>query len=352
MLDQKIAIHRILDANLDRAREGLRTIEEWCRFGLDNQEMANSCKQMRQELAICHKDEYKMARDTANDVGTQLTHTQEESRETLKHVLQANLARVQEALRVLEEYGKLSDRQLATKMKQMRYQTYTLESELLGKSVQKLLSQCSLYLVTSPVDNLLTVVESALKGGLKLVQYRSKNENDGVRWQQAQALKQLCDRYGALFLINDRVDIALAVDADGVHLGQTDLPVAVARQILGKNKIIGQSTTSPEEMVKALATDVDYIGVGPVHETPTKAGKKASGLEYVRYAQENATVPWFAIGGIDNSNVEDVLQAGATRVAVVRAIMEAENPQAETQKFCQILGQGKNWQSMKKTVNA
>jgi thiamine-phosphate pyrophosphorylase len=172
-----------------------------------------------------------------------------------------------------------------------------------------------------------------LKGGLKLVQYRSKNEPDGVRWQQAQDLKKICDRYGALFLVNDRVDIALAVDADGVHLGQTDLPVAVARQILGPNKIIGQSTTSPEEMAKSLASDVDYIGVGPVYETPTKAGKKASGLEYVRYAQENATVPWFAIGGIDHSNVADVVQAGAQRVAVVRAIMEADNPQAETQKF-------------------
>jgi thiamine-phosphate pyrophosphorylase len=333
MLDQQTAIHRILDANLDRAREGLRTIEEWCRFGLNNQEMANNCKQMRQELASCHKDEYKLARDTANDVGTQLTHPQEESRETLTHLLQANLARVQEALRVLEEYGKLSNSQLASKMKQMRYQTYTLETDLLGKSPQKLLSQCSLYLVTSPVNNLLTVVESALKGGLKLVQYRSKNENDGIRWQQAQALKQLCDRYGALFLVNDRVDLALAVDADGVHLGQTDLPVAVARQILGKHKIIGQSTTNPEEMAKALATDVDYIGVGPVYETPTKAGKKASGLEYIRYAKENATVPWFAIGGIDNSNVENVVAAGATRVAVVRAIMEADNPQTETQEF-------------------
>ena len=337
MLDQQTAIHRILDANLDRAREGLRTIEEWCRFGLDNQEMAKSCKQMRQELASCHKPEYKIARDTTNDVGTQLTHPQEETRETLTNLLQANLARVQEALRVLEEYTKLSEPKLAGVMKQMRYQAYILETELLGKSPQKLLSQCSLYLVTSPVDNLLTVVESALKGGLKLVQYRSKNENDGVRFQQAQALKQLCDRYGALFLVNDRVDIALAVDADGVHLGQTDLPVAVARQILGQNKIIGQSTTNPEEMAKALATDVDYIGVGPVHETPTKAGKKASGLEYVRYARDNATVPWFAIGGIDNSNVEKVIQAGAKRVAVVRAIMEADNPQTQTQKFCNVL---------------
>ena len=339
MLNQQTAIYRILDANLDRAREGLRTIEEWYRFALDNQEMANNCKQMRQQLANYHKQEYKIARDTVNDVGTDLTHPQEEKRENLTNLLQANLGRVQEALRVLEEYGKLSDSQFAAVMKQMRYQVYTLETELLGQSPKPLLSQCSLYLVTSPVDNLLAVVESALKGGLKLVQYRSKNENDGVRFQQAQDLKKLCDRYDALFLVNDRVDIALAVDADGVHLGQTDLPVAVARKILGKNKIIGQSTTSPEEMAKALATDVDYIGVGPVHETPTKAGKKAAGLEYVRYAVENSTVPWFAIGGIDAGNVADVVQAGAKGVAVVRAIMIADNPQIETEQLLQKIEQ-------------
>ena len=339
MLNQQTAIYRILDANLDRAREGLRTIEEWYRFALDNQEMANNCKQMRQQLASYHKQEYKIARDTVNDVGTDLTHPQEEKRENLTNLLQANLGRVQEALRVLEEYGKFSDSQFASVMKQIRYQVYTLESELLGKSAKPLLSQCSLYLVTSPVANLSVVVESALKGGLKLVQYRSKNENDRVRFQQAQDLKKLCDRYGALFLVNDRVDIALAVDADGVHLGQTDLPVAVARKILGKNKIIGQSTTSPEEMAKALATDVDYIGVGPVHETPTKAGKKAAGLEYVRYAVENSTVPWFAIGGIDVTNVEEVVKSGAKGVAVVRAIMVADNPQIETEKLLQKIEQ-------------
>ena len=333
MINQQTAIYRILDANLDRAREGLRIIEEWCRFGLNNQGIVKQCKQMRQELARWHQPEYKAARDTINDVGTDLTHPQELNREDLNHLLQANLSRVQEALRVLEEYGKLSAPQFAASMKQMRYQTYTLESQLLLTKTKQLLSQSSLYLVTSPVDNLLAVVESALKGGLKLVQYRSKDAVDQIRWQEAKELKDLCHRYGAIFLVNDRLDIALGVDADGVHLGQTDLPVATARKILGADKIIGQSTTNPDEMAKALASDVDYIGVGPVHETPTKAGKKAAGLEYVRYAAQNATIPWFAIGGIDRSNVADVINAGAKAVAVVRAIMIANNPQEETEKL-------------------
>ncbi|MBD2395927.1 thiamine phosphate synthase [Cyanobacterium aponinum UTEX 3222] len=332
-MEQKQAIYRILDANLDRAREGLRIIEEWCRFGLNNQTMAESCKQMRQELSQWHSPEIRAARDTVNDVGTTLTHPKEEKRENLDSVLLANLCRIQEALRVLEEYSKLINGKFALTMKQMRYQVYTLESQLMNKNNHQLLSQSSLYLVTSPVENLYEVVESALQGGLKLVQYRHKDETDVVRYEQASKLKQLCHKYNALFLVNDRIDLALAVNADGVHLGQTDLPISVARQLLGKDKIIGKSTTNPEEMKNAIADQVDYIGVGPVYETPTKAGKKAAGLEYVRYAQENASIPWFAIGGIDETNIEDVVKAGATNVAVVRAIMVADNPKEVTQNL-------------------
>lgn len=333
MINQQTAIYRILDANLDRAREGLRIVEEWCRFGLNDKEMAINCKEMRQELASWHSSELRTARDTPNDVGTDVTHPQEAERENLPDLLQANLCRVQEALRVLEEYAKLYDVEFAAAMKQMRYQVYSLESKLFGQSRFQLLAQSSLYLVTSPVDNFFTVVESALKGGLKLVQYRHKDQDDLIKLKEAYKLKQLCNNYNALLIINDRIDIALAVNADGIHLGQTDCPVGLARQILGTGKIIGKSTTNPQEMAKAMSDGADYIGVGPVYETPTKAGKKAAGLEYVRYAQANATIPWFAIGGIDCNNIRDVIKAGATRVAVVRAIMAAENPTEETKNL-------------------
>jgi thiamine-phosphate pyrophosphorylase len=133
--------------------------------------------------------------------------------------------------------------------------------------------------------------------------------------------------------MNDRVDVALAVNADGVHLGQQDLPIAFARQILGPQRIIGRSTTNPEEMEKAIREGADYIGVGPVYETPTKPGKSAAGLGYVSYAAQNSPVPWFAIGSIDTMNLGEVLGAGAQRVAVVRAIMQAEQPTLTTQYF-------------------
>lgn len=326
-------INRILDANLDRAREGLRIIEEWCRFGLNHAQYTDECKQLRQELAKWHTPEIRAARDTPNDPGTELSHPQEEQRATVDHVLQANFCRIQEALRVLEEYGKLHSAEMGAACKQMRYRVYTLESNLTGHHRHQKLLRSHLYLVTSPTDNIFATVEAALQGGLTLVQYREKDADDETRIRVGQKLRDICHRYDALFIMNDRVDLALAVDADGVHLGQQDLPIAVARQILGPERIIGRSTTNPDEMKRAIEEGADYIGVGPVHATPTKPGKAAAGLDYVRYAVEHSPIPWFAIGGINVENLNDVLSARAERVAVVRAIMEAEQPTLITQFF-------------------
>ncbi|MBD6617088.1 thiamine phosphate synthase [Komarekiella sp. 'clone 1'] len=326
-------VHRILDANLDRAREGLRIIEEWCRFGLNDAQLTLECKHLRQEIAKWHTSELRAARDTPGDPGTELTHPQEEKRASIKSLLQANFCRTEEALRVLEEYGKLYHPNMSKACKQMRYQVYALESSLMGYQRHQLLWRSRLYLVTSPSETLLGTVEAALKGGLTLLQYRDKTADDSFRLEQAKKLRQLCHTYGALFIINDRVDLALAVDADGVHLGQQDMPIAMARQLLGSQRLIGRSTTNPDEMQGAIAEGADYIGVGPVYETPTKVGKAAAGLEYVSYAAKNCSIPWFAIGGIDANNINDVIDAGAERVAVVRSLMQAEQPTLVTQYF-------------------
>jgi thiamine-phosphate pyrophosphorylase len=326
-------VYRILDANLNRAREGLRIIEEWCRFGLNDAKLSGEFKYLRQEIAIWHTVELRLARDTLGDPGTDLTHPQEERRTNMTALLQANFCRVQEAFRVIEEYGKLYQPNMGQAFKQMRYHVYTLENSLMGDQRRQLLWRSHLYLVTSPADNLLDVVETALKGGLTILQYREKIADDILRLQLAQQLRKLCHNYNALLIVNDRVDLALAVDADGVHLGQKDLPIATTRQLLGTQKLIGRSTTNAVEMADAIAEGADYIGVGPVYETPTKAGKAAAGLEYVSYAAKNCQIPWFAIGGIDTSNVNQVIDAGAKRVAVVRSLMESEQPTLVTQYF-------------------
>jgi thiamine-phosphate pyrophosphorylase len=329
----EFAIFRILDANLDRAREGLRIVEEWCRFGLNSAEFTDECKHLRQELAKWHTSEIRAARDTPNDPGTELTHPQEQHRASITQVLQANFCRVEEALRVLEEYGKISLPDMAGACKQMRYRVYTLESSLIGHHRWQQLWRSHLYLVTSPSDNLFSTVEAALQGGLSLVQYRDKQADDLTRIHIGEKLRQICHKYNAIFIMNDRVDLALAVDADGVHLGQQDVPIALARQILGPKRLIGRSTTNPNEMEQAIREGADYIGVGPVYETPTKPGKAAAGLDYVCHAAAHATIPWFAIGSVNVDNLNEVLSAGAERVAVVRAIMEAEQPTLITQYF-------------------
>ena len=338
-------LFRILDANLDRAREGMRVIEEWCRFGLNDEAATAQLKHLRQEVARWHTPEIRLARDTPGDVGTALTHPQESTRSSLPKVLQVNFARTQEALRSLEEYGKLHSSEMAAACKQMRYQLYTLDSQIVGPMLQaesavpsaafqqrhQQLIDARTYLVTAPVPELslldwLGVIEAALRGGIAIVQYREKTADDEERLHVAKQMRSLCHQYGALFIVNDRVDIAAAADADGVHLGQHDLPMDIARSILGPDKIVGRSTTSPAELKRALDEKADYIGVGPVHETPTKPGKSAAGNEYVRYAAQHATMPWFTIGGLNADNLGPTLAAGATRVAVVRALMQADDP--------------------------
>jgi thiamine-phosphate pyrophosphorylase len=333
------ALLRILDANLDRAREGIRVVEEWARFALENGKLVDECKSLRHELAALQSPTICQSRNTPEDPGTSLSHPDEEKRSSLTGVVRANFVRTQEALRVLEEYGKLYDASFTAHIKNLRYRVYTLE-QVFNQSMstaQQVFTQCRLYLVTSPHPNLVEVVEQALLGGLRLVQLREKTSSDSEIMRLGRALRKLCTDHRALFILNDRPDLALALECDGVHVGQEDAGVALARRILGADAVIGRSTHRPTEAMAALAEGADYIGVGPVYATPTKAGREPVGLEYVRYCAEQIPLPGFAIGGLDLENIDKVLQAGGTRVAVVRAIMNAPDPKHTTQQFLEKL---------------
>jgi thiamine-phosphate pyrophosphorylase len=338
------AIERLLDANLDRAREGLRVLEDWARFALDRADLVARCKDMRQRLGRLHADRYKLARHTASDPAAGMGHPAQLERQDPSQVVGANASRVAEALRVLEEFGRGDAPALAVEAAAIRYQLYDLEVELLqavqlaaagGEARRRLLARCHLYLITGPVAGLEAMVEAALQGGVRLLQYRAKAEalapdgtplDDAARLQQARALRQLTARHGALFIVNDRIDLALAVGADGVHLGQGDLPPALARRLLGPACLIGRSTHHLAQLQQAVADGCDYVGVGPVHATPTKPGRAPVGLDYVRQAAGASPIPFFAIGGIDATNLGAVRAAGAARVAVVRAISAAADP--------------------------
>lgn len=189
------------------------------------------------------------------------------------------------------------------------------------------LANARLYLV---VDARPRVVEDALRGGVEIVQLRAKDTPDDELLEVASDFRRLCSRHDALFIVNDSAGLAARVGADGVHVGQDDMSVEEARTIVGPGRIVGLSTHSPEQITAARA---DYIGVGPVYETPTKPGREGVGLELVREAVRSSPVPWFAIGGIDSSNVHHVLSAGAERIAVARAIANATDPQTAAREL-------------------
>jgi len=337
---------RIIDANLNRATEALRVIEEIARFSLDNADFAREIKHIRHEVSVAIDQNYAellKSRDTEGDVGTFIKSTTE--RLELENVFKANFKRVQQALRVLAEYGQALGMETEV-FEQARYKSYTLEKKMFEELSEKIkikkLETKKLYLVTDRTkfasdDDFLDAVGASLKGGVQILQLREKTACAKEFLELAKKVKNLCAIYDTLFIINDRVDIAKIVAADGVHLGQDDIDICYAREIIGKDAIIGLSTHSIEQGMASLTSGADYIGVGPVFETPTKPGRKSVGLDYVTWASQNVNIPWFAIGGIDLGNVSEVINAGASRVAVVRAIINDKKPAEAAENFIKSL---------------
>jgi thiamine-phosphate pyrophosphorylase len=205
----------------------------------------------------------------------------------------------------------------------------------LGDERRARLRDARLYLVCGVGGDgrgdLRAFLDAALRGGVDVVQLREKDPavGDDALLRTARVFREACDAHGALFALNDRPDLTAAALADGVHVGQDDMPVAQARALVGEDVLLGRSTHTPAQVDDVAVADVDYFAVGPVHATPTKPGRPAVGLELIRHAASAPrAVPWFAIGGIDTSNVGAVVGAGAARVVVVRALTEAADPEA------------------------
>ena len=334
---------RIIDANLNRGVEALRVLEEISRFLLDDKSSSETLKLIRHEINALQEKDYDAllkARDTENDIGINIKNP--DKRTDIESIFKANIKRLQQVLRVLAEYSPDN----AAVFEDLRYKSYTLEKIMWNKLKDKynklILGNKKLYLVTNSDkfendDAFLDAVASALKGGVDILQLREKTMPANRIIELGKKIKLLCAEYGATFIVNDRVDIAYVLEADGVHLGQDDMDVESARKILGNNAIIGVSTHAPEQAQKAVADGADYIGMGPVFTTPTKPGRKSVGLEYVQWVSNNIDIPAFAIGGIDPDNVNEVIAHGAKRIAVVRAIINAENPEYAAKQFYSII---------------
>jgi len=327
---------RIIDVNLNRAREAARVVEDYCRFALDDRILTEELKAIRHALADLSARfparRLLAARDTVHDVGTTLTAPGEYKRDDPSDVATVNLKRLQESLRCLEEFGKSLAPDLGREFEKLRYHSYTLERAVRNPSgSRQRLARARLYLLVTSSQcrgSWDQTILGAIKGGVDIIQLREKTLSDRELISRARSIRQWTREAGVLFIVNDRPDIARLVEADGVHLGQDDLSVDEARRILGPQFLIGVSTHSITQVRQAILAGADYLGIGPVFPSRTKSFDEYPGLDFVREATAGTTLPSFAIGGIGPDNLERVVAAGARRVAVGSAVLESDDPES------------------------
>ncbi len=328
---------RIIDANLNRAGEGLHLLEDLARLMLNDAGLSQQLKTIRHEIVRgdwSFNQQLLQSRDSEGDVGIDIEAPGEEKQRELPIMVVANARRVQESLRILEELSKIPGtipKLEPEKFKQARFALYTIEQKLLSKLARqdKTKHLTGLYaIIDSQALNgrsHLEVANQLIRGGAKTIQLRDKLRSKGELLPVAQQLKNLCSEQAVLFIMNDYLDLALAAGADGLHLGQKDLPIKVARKLLPIDKILGCSVTTVDQAIAAESGGADYIAVGSIYPTSSKEMAKVVGLERLRQIRQVVSLPLVAIGGINKDNVAEVVAAGAESVAVIGAILQADD---------------------------
>lgn len=332
---------RILDAAANRAREGLRVLEDYVRFVLDDAHLSSRFKNWRHQLShalqAISPQRLLAARETEQDVGTQIRTLTETRRDSMTAVVQANFKRVQEAARTLEEFCKILSPDLGQQIGQLRYEIYTLEKAVLQTqfSRERLVGRQLYMLVTEELCHHGSgpAVRGALQGGVGIVQLREKKLNDRDLVAAGHRIRAWTREASALFIMNDRPDLAVLTEADGVHVGQEELSVKDARRIVGPDKLVGVSTHTIEQARQAVLDGADYIGTGPVFSSSTKQFSEFAGLDFVRQVADEIRLPAYAIGGINLDNLADALAAGARCVAVSGALCGAAHPADVARQF-------------------
>lgn len=328
------ATERLLDAALNRARESFRVLDDYARFVKNDRVFTSELKQLRHRLVAATESlpglNLLAARDTPGDVGTTITAGREYVRSSPHETARINVKRLQETLRSIEEYGKSYGERFAREIELIRYAVYSLESSLFAdRDLRGRLAASSLYVLltgsqcTASLD---WTIREAAAGGATIFQLREKSLTDAELLARTRLVRRITNETGTLLIVNDRPDLALLAEADGVHLGQDDLPVAAARKILGPDRLVGVSTHSVGQIHAAVLAGADYLGVGPVFSSTTKAFETLAGLEFVRAAAEATALPCFALGGITPANVHEIKAAGLSRIAVSAAVTTADEP--------------------------
>jgi thiamine-phosphate pyrophosphorylase len=340
---------RVIDANLNRASEALRVLEDAARFGLESASLCGRLKAMRHRLraaaAAVPPERLRSGRDVDGDPGREISLGSESVRADWPAVAAAAGGRLAEALRSIEELLKIEgvslDRAAAAEIERLRYESYALAAEVERGLLAARPRQWRLCLLLTADRCELPwelVLAEAIAGGAEAVQIREKGLADRTLLQRIRRAIEIARPAGAAVVVNDRVDLALAAGADGVHLGQEDLPVARARAIAGSELLIGASTHSLEEAEAALAQGADHLGVGSIFQSGLKPKLVPAGAAYLRaFLAGHPGVPHLAIGGISPENAAIVAAAGGRGIAVSSAICGSADPRGVAERLCEAL---------------
>lgn len=340
------AAYRILDASANRASEGLRTMEEFARFVLEDSLLTAEAKSIRHDLRLALAAvpiELRLAaRAVASDCGTRLVAGDEMQRTDLVAVVAAAAARSQQALRCLEEYSKTIASPFSAIAESLRYRTYTLAATLMSMPHRRQrLADAKLYLLIggdSDVHRFGTTLAQMYEAGVDIIQLRDKSADDATLYRLSRRGAEVARQYQKFFVVNDRADIAAASGAQGVHVGQEELPVEAVRRVVGPDVMIGVSTHSIEQVRAAVLDGADCIGCGPTFPSSTKSFGEFPGLEFLRQASHQTGIPAFAIGGIDETNLAAVMATGIHGVAISGAILNAPQPVEAAVRLRGIIG--------------
>jgi thiamine-phosphate pyrophosphorylase len=338
-------ILRILDANLNRAREALRVIEDFARFALDDADAAESAKRARHELrqimAGLGADGLLAARDILADVGRDCKTESERHRQTADDVVRAAFGRLSEAARTISEYAKLESPQAVDRAERIRYRAYELEQRIvLRGALRGRFRQAGLYVIVTEAlcaRDWLATAEAALRGGAGALQLREKDLPDRELLARARRLRELTRGHDALLIVNDRPDVARLSAADGVHLGQDDLAVHEARSIVGAHRLVGRSTHTVEQLEAAIAEDPDYLAVGPMFASSTKPQEQIAGPATMAKAAERTQLPRVAIGGVTADNAGQVLRAGAHVLCVCSDVISSPDVERASRRLVELV---------------
>jgi thiamine-phosphate pyrophosphorylase len=334
---------RIIDANLNRIGEGLRLLEELARLALNDAVLTQPLKNMRHEMVRVDwqlQTQLLQARDSEGDVGIDMEVPGEEKQREIPAAIVANARRVQESLRVMEEIARVPGLSLDPEnFKRARFELYKIEKTLLSRILRqdKIQRLQGLYAIMDTQAlggrSHSEVAGQAIRGGARVIQLRDKEHSRKELLSIAQELRALCAENDVLFIINDYLDVALAVGADGLHVGPDDLPVQLARRLLPIDKVLGCSARTVEKATAAQSDGADYIAVGAMYPTPSKESAEVVGPERLKQIRQAVTLPLVAIGGIDKGNVSEVVAAGASAVAVISAVLGAGDVEAASRQI-------------------